>query len=178
MKNNSLLFGIILIISAIFLTNCKKDKKIEIGQKYEGGIIFYIDGTGKHGMVCAESDQSSNMQWWNGTYITINATGTAVGTGNSNTNAIVSAQGNGNYAAKICYDLTLNGYSDWYLPSIDELYELCKNQLAVGLTPCNYYWSSSEYNNEHAWRQGFCAGYFQEYSFKEGKVNVRAVRSF
>jgi hypothetical protein len=46
--------------------------------------------------------------------------GTVIGTGNTNTNLIVAVQGNGNYAAKICYDLVLNGYSDWFLPSRDE----------------------------------------------------------
>ncbi len=29
-----------------------------IGQSYQGGIVFYIDGTGHHGLIAATSDQS------------------------------------------------------------------------------------------------------------------------
>ena len=110
--------------------------------------VFYTDNSGQHGLISAEIDQGSNIQWYNGSYITTNATGTAIGTGKSNTAAIVSLQGAGDYAAKICDELVLNGFNDWFLPSIDEL-QLIHSE--TGLTTYAYYWSSSEFDANTAW---------------------------
>lgn len=122
--------------------------KYVAGDSALGGIVFYVDNTGQHGLVCAVTNQGSNIQWYNGSYVITNATGTAIGTGKANTTAIVAAQGVGNYAAKICSDLELNSYSDWFLPSIDELHLIYS---VIGLESANY-WSSSEYDSDHAWR--------------------------
>ena len=119
-----------------------------IGEATLGGIIFYTDTSGEHGLVCAEADQGSEIQWYNGSYSQTYATGIAIGSGKSNTTAIVAVQGDGNYAAKTCYDLTLNGYSDWFLPSIDELELIHSN---ASLTTYAYYWSSSEFDTNLAW---------------------------
>ena len=75
------------------------------------------------------------------------ATGTAIGTGQANTTAIVTTQGAGSYAAQLCNDLTVGGYNDWFLPSKDELdlmYENLYLQEVGGFTD-DYYWSSSEF---------------------------------
>ena len=51
------------------------------------------------------------------------------------------------YAAKLCDNLTYNGYSDWFIPSIIELkamYEnLHKEEIDIFDTTINY-WSSTE----------------------------------
>jgi hypothetical protein len=107
-----------------------------IGQPYRGGILAYVlqpadpgyDANVTHGLVAAPEDQSDGIPWYNGSYVVTNATGTAIGTGNANTNTIVTVQGAGSYAARLCYDLVLNGYSDWYLPSLDELHKLFVNR--------------------------------------------------
>jgi hypothetical protein len=157
------------------------------GSTYAGGIVFYNDGTG-HGLVCAPTDQSTgSVQWYNGTNAITGATGIAIGTGMNNTHTIVGLQGVGNYAAKICYDLVLNGYSDWYLPAIGELALMGKLQdmklysFISTLNPQYHYWSSTEMSSTQA-HVGLLSKYVPNsyYGNKNDVTNffVRAIRAF
>ena len=152
-----------------------------MGQPYQGGIIAYIDNSGEHGLIAAPSDQGYEM-WYNVTpIINTYATGTEIGTGQSNTTKIVQAYGAGNYAAKLCDDLVLNGYSDWFLPSKDELNELWKNKDLIGGFISSSYWCSSEYDKDHAWWQSFINDINpgrQSTVHKVANCPVRAVRYF
>ncbi|MDR2972977.1 MAG: hypothetical protein LBU83_13815 [Bacteroidales bacterium] len=94
--------------------------KYKVGEYAEGGIIVYVDETGQHGFVATTKYQATGIQW-SSKWIETGADGEEIGTGKSNTAKIVQAQGEGNYAAKICDCLILNGYDDWYLPSSYEL---------------------------------------------------------
>ena len=165
---------------------------LSIGSAYGGGVIAYFLQSGDpgyvagecHGLIAAASDQSSLIGWDDYPYYgLIGGTNTAIGTGLQNTNTIVSVQGSGNYAALICYNLVLNGYSDWYLPSKDELYKLYLNRVLIGNFVVSggqeaSYWSSSEANPSYAWLTRF----FEDTSVQALKANsffnVRAVRSF
>jgi hypothetical protein len=80
-------------------------------------------------------------------------------------------------AARICGDLVLNGYSDWFLPSKDELNNLYLNRTAIGGFAAAYYWSSSENYSLYAWVQYFTNG-SQDYNNKDATNYVRAVRAF
>jgi hypothetical protein len=80
-------------------------------------------------------------------------------------------------AARICGDLNLNGYSDWYLPSKDELNKLYLNKAAIGGFSSGLYWSSSESAADHAWYQNFSNGN-QATDYKFYTYVVRAVRAF
>ena len=149
----------------------------DIGENYGGGIIFYIDGSGLHGLIAAISDQSTGTEWGCiGTLI--GGTSTAIGTGQANTTAIVNGCSTAGIAARICYDLILNGYSDWFLPSKDELAEMYLHKTVIGGFSNGNYWSSSEYNNNDAWyvmlSQIGWSHYYKNYS----QCYVRAVRAF
>ena len=152
-----------------------------IGGNVNGGIIFYIDGTGQHGLVCAPTDQVTiaGADWGCYNSTITGADGTALGTGNQNTIDIVNGCLTEGIAAKICYDLDLNGYTDWYLPSKDELDLMYTNLKAAGLSSfsSDFYWSSSEYSYGSAWLQDFRNG-TKSANVKFGKLDVRAVRSF
>ena len=136
----------------------------------------YITGE-FHGLIAAPSDQSSAAEW-GCYYIAINgADGTALGTGNQNTIDIMAGCAEPGIAARICGDLALNGYSDWYLPSKDELNKLFINRDAISGFANDLYWSSSEYNAMGAWYQDFTNG-SQPSGLKTYLNCVRAVRAF
>ena len=133
-----------------------------------------MDGSGG-GLAAAEMDQSTGIQW--GGLGTTIGTSTDKGTGEANTSAIVAALGNGSYAAKLCDDLDLNGYDDWFLPSKDELNLMYGQKGAIEGFADDHYWSSSEYSANTAWNQYFSGG-LQSASSKNYTYRVRAVRAF
>lgn len=164
-----------------------EDAKVKaIGGKHQGGIIFYLDDTGKHGLIAAPTDQNNTgLQWFNGSFLTTNALGTDVGTGLANTGIITQVQGEGSYAASLAANLIIGTYSDWHLPSKDEL-NLMYNNIGPGapapLTNIGKfigydYWSSSESSSNNAVGQNFATG-AQSYYGKSGLLYVRAVRAF
>lgn len=160
---------------------------LAIGDTYQGGIVFYIDGATGHGLIAAPIDQSAGIKWYNGLYNVTDATGTAVGTGQGNTTKIIAAQGAGNYAAQLADSLVISGYSDWYLPSKEELNLMYTNigqgapapLTNVGGFAGTYYWSSSEDSYSKAWLQYFGSGIQNlDYAKDYGAAHVRAVRAF
>jgi len=157
-----------------------------IGDFHRGGVIFYLNSSGG-GLVCAVSDQSSTAEWgcW-GTDIT-GADGTTTGTGAQNTIDIEAGCTTPGIAADICANLTLNGYTDWFLPSLNELHRMQIEKAAIDATAIanggtafsnGYYWSSSEYDSNNAYRVLFDNG-IQDFINKENTNSVtRAVRAF
>ena len=154
--------------------------------EYQGGKIAYIlqsvdpgyDPKIPHGIIAATSDQGQ-IRWHNGSNTTTGATGTAIGTGLSNTNTTITSQGATatSYAAGLARAYAGGGYTDWYLPSKDELNKLYLNREAIGGFAVNDYWSSSESGGYFAWVQDFSDG-SQYYGNKLNTVYVRPIRAF
>ena len=158
---------------------------LRVGDEYQGGKIAYIlvsgdpgyDANVQHGLIATAADISTAAQWGcQGTTIA-GAEGTAIGTGNQNTIDIMAGCATAGIAARLCGDLVQGGYSDWYLPSKDELNKLRENRIAIGGFANVGYWSSTESDHNGAWIQVFSDGYQTTY-YKSYTSYVRAVRSF
>jgi hypothetical protein len=146
-----------------------------------GGWIFYDKGSSSDGwryLEAAPSDQSTDAPW--GCYGTLisGADGTAVGTGEQNTIDIEAGCATAGTAADICANLSLGGYSDWFLPSNDELVLMIENLTVAGVGGFadHDYWSSSEFNAYNAWGKDFIHGNINSYKYYPGWI--RAVRAF
>ena len=114
----------------------------------------------------------------------------AIGMGAANTKQIVKTYGEGRYAAWAADQYEVNGYSDWFLPSADELDEMYNVLYAVaepliGFAP-TYYWSSSEYDLKNAWTVLFRSGqrfdregwFTSKDTGKPNAMRVRPIRAF
>ena len=166
-------------------SSCCFDDDLCVGSLYQGGIIFYLDGNGG-GLIAAPSDQSFSAKWGCREIEISGADLIAIGAGAQNTIDIEAGCTTPGTAADICANLTLGGYSDWFLPSKDELNEMYLNKAAIGgfaLPLLDYYWSSTEDgedffgNFETSWSQNFING--NQFNFnKNANANVRAVRAF
>ena len=158
---------------------------LAVGQSYQGGIIAYIFVSGDngyvagqtHGLIATSTNQSTGAQWGcSGTSIT--GTNTILGTGLANTNAIVNVCTTTTIAAALCNNLVSGGYSDWYLPSRDELNKLYLNKTAIGGFSNVSYWSSSQVGTTTAWSINFTTGISSSTSTKSTLMSVRAIRKF
>ena len=154
------------------------------GEPMFGGLIFYIDTTGQHGLVCGTTDLGGDSVFWNNSNDTLISTSTDIGTGYTNTQNLITYYGNDSISAPaLCVNYRGGGYTDWFLPSKDELNQMYINLYSKGFgnfSSTGSYWSSSEYiynGGYYAWSQYFNNGY--QYYFNQGLyLKVRAVRAF
>jgi hypothetical protein len=157
-----------------------------IGQSALGGKIAYILQSGdtgydvdvQHGLVTLPVDLATGAAWGcQGTTIS-GADGATIGTGNQNTIDILYGCATSGIAAKLCGDLSYGGYTDWYLPSVNELHTLFFNQNTIGGFSAVNYWSSTESSSDTALAIYFPNGFQGSGSKNDTQIYVRAVRSF
>jgi len=161
-----------------------------IGEAFGGGVIFQLwkgEKGEEHGLVVSTTDLSASTTWSNMISVAAGSNAQSVWDGLTNSNAIVAQSGHTTSAAKLCVDWTDGGFSDWYLPSIQELSVLWNNYNVVarglngipGAKPLSlgYYWSSTEVESNVAWGYYFSAGGAGT-QLKSDKHAVRAIRSF
>jgi hypothetical protein len=127
-------------------------QRYRIGQRGPaGGIVFYDKGGYSDGwryLEAAPGDFTTTLAW--ALYdSSISGLGRGIDTGKSNTEKIIAQLEQFNYpqtAAVLCWTLEMNGYRDWFLPSIDELNLLYQNLYKSGrggFNANNVYWSST-----------------------------------
>ena len=185
-KSRVLIIPFFLMGFLFFLTSSCNNLKV--GDDYGGGKIAYIFEEGDtgyiegetHGIIAAPLDQSTGGFPWGIRKHDFGWLESAIGSGKENTHKIVSVYGNGNYAAKLCYDLVLAGYDDWYLPSSFELRELFENRKKIGGFSPRVYWSSSQADNADggAYGSDFVGYYSSNYGMMQKTIYIRAIRYF
>ncbi len=160
-----------------------------VSDTYQGGVVAYIlspsdfgyDPGVQHGLIASTVNQGADIAWAlpanQNTLVT--GTLTTIGSGSANTDKIIAQNigGGSTYAAGLARAYTGGGYSDWYLPSKDELNKLYLNKGAIGGFVDYFYWSSSDSASNAAQGQSFGSG-GQLNNNKIATCYVRAVRSF
>jgi hypothetical protein len=152
-----------------------------------GGTVFYDKGSYSDGwryMEAAPASTETTAQW-GGYGSVLGVTDTAIGSGKANTETLVNwlnLNGESGRAAQVCAALETGGYSDWFLPSSEELDEMYINMKAKGLggfANDQIYWSSSERdaNYSNGWYMYSSGGYVSA-PIKTASNLVRAIREF
>ncbi|ACD89809.1 MAG: DUF1566 domain-containing protein [Chlorobium limicola] len=202
-----LLAGLSMVsVTASLSANTYKIGDIHGGGKvayiFQPGDSGYVEGQ-QHGLIAAEADISTEYKdgWDNDThtgvyvwstgqykvtsnndyaYHEITTTGTAIGDGAGNTMKILAKYPIAIYpnsAAAVAHEYRGGGYSDWFLPSMNELKQLYLNKGLVGGFADFIYWSSSEMSSSAAWYYIFVNGLLSD-SVKSYYKRVRPVRVF
>ena len=145
-----------------------------------GGRVFITpstkgNNTGQYYEAAPYADEVE-ANWCNNEDTLLGAVGTSISTGRSNTTTADSTCTSG--AIQIASDYSNNGFSDWFLPSKDELNEMYVNRAYLGGFSTDFYWSSSEYAVFFAWFQDFSIGFQYHYYSKDSTYYVRPVRAF
>ena len=186
---------LILIWGSPFVVEFQKSEGIvKIGEFANGGIVFWVDSTGQHGLVCTKIDLARSIRWNDG----LNKINTTITDDNDNKKVKESLTDDEfnrvnqieNLAAKVCSDYSVREegvlYDDWYLPSREELHLMYISKAVIDSTAIlnggtrfliNNELSPIEYCNSPAWDQVFNYGYLN-YDYKNSIFNVRAIRAF
>jgi hypothetical protein len=165
-----------------------------VGELYEGGVVFWVDPTGQHGLIVSMTLLGASV-WSNLTTTLIGSSAESDWDGLANSNAIVAQPGHTNSAAKLCLDYVNTNYGtgvydDWYLASRGELNDLFNNIKQVtkaletdgnpntdGFVIEGYYWTSTEQYDDIAYSIPWYWGWTHRQS-KTAPSMVRCIRSF
>ena len=149
-----------------------------------GGIVFYVDRRNEHEWTYLEAapsgwygDNGDPLFSWGEMGVETGASGSALGTGSENTAMI--AQAPGDYAAKLVGGIEINGYNDWFLPSLEEIGEMYENlfRRQLGDLAREGYWTSTERTQDRAMVRNFdTAGQISAQKMHENRV--RPIRAF
>ena len=149
----------------------------EAGDELGGGLFVFEDSG--YAYISAAADQATDAPWGcQGT--DISGTLSAVGTGSANTALIVAGCATSGISARICDQLVLNGYSDWFLPSLDELSEMYTQLDANGFGNfANHtYWSSTQQSATQAYTIDMNNGNQGTHNKSQTNRHTRAMRRF
>lgn len=193
--SNYTITGTSQLLSVPYALHAKNVKTYKVGDFAQGGIVFWVDESGQHGLVCGKKDHSSGIRWHAGTNGNTRAYGDGFFAGEMNTAIIIAAHvaigDDGNtYAARTCSGLKITEggktYGDWYLPSRTELIEMYDNKVVINNTATanggsafgsTFYWCSTEVDLSFAYVINITNGVVLN-ATKGNTFAVRAVRAF
>jgi hypothetical protein len=140
-----------ILAVAGLMTACNNAEKTHtIGEYYGGGRVFWVTTDDLHGLIAETIDQSTSSNWYDA-------------------QNIISINSNHSTDGQL--------YTDWRLPTKNELNLMFLERTTVVGDATIFYWSFSEYTNDLAWSQIFIIGFQLNY-FKIFTFYVRAVRAF
>ena len=142
-------FVLLLLVSLCFVLVSQAQTKHAIGEKFNGGIVFDISANGLHGLIAETKDQGM-CQW-------------------SEAPKLIANPQNHSEDGK--------AFTDWRLPTKDELNTLYLKKDIVGGFINSFYWSSTGSGEDGLWIQFFVNGQ-QGMNGNITKLYVRAVRTF
>ena len=170
--------------SNITSVNTTVASQFYVGQLHNGGVIFYLDSTGSHGLIAAPSDLGRYQWGCQGNLIDSTQSGLGYGEYNS-TRISANCFSTSPTAASACLNAVINGFGDWYLPSFNELQLLKTNLYDNGYTQYfdtdeGSYWSSTEISATQAMQLEFYFGgwYVGTPPGKTNQRKVHPIRSF
>jgi hypothetical protein len=147
------------------------------------GTIFYLYSGGKSGLISANVDTATitdpDSFWASGSggYQSTGGRGTSIGTGQANSTAMLAQPKTNGHVIKYCHDLSLGGFTDWFLGSKYEVLAQYSNRSLIGGFSNNGYWSSTESNYDHSIAINFGNGVADTW-LKHDHFYVRAIRFF
>ena len=173
METLILLLQLITVTSGSGTPYFQQTNSLEVGNYACGGVIFYLDKSKQHGLVCSIEDLAKGILLKD--EVTVSENGKKVQV---------------SLAENLCseYSYSEDGvlYDDWRLPTKDELFMIYQNKDLIEKTAMkhggtafqnNIDLSPSEFCNSPSWDQEFNYG-FVDYEYRKMKFNVRAIRSF
>ncbi len=144
-----------------------------------GGIIFYDKGNNSGGWRYLEAASTDlRKTQWQSDWTDVSGTQDVIGSGKDNTQLAVKHNVR---AAMMCQQYSQGGFNDWFLPSkgeLDLMYINLKMLRGEGNFANDYYWTSTQYDKNLAWIQGFNDNGRQADSRKDATYSVRPIRLF
>lgn len=133
-------------------------------------------------LICDQNDLDNDTSPWGSYGTSEGLTGTAIGVGLPNTEAMIAKYGdNDTYWWKLIKEKRSNTNFKWFMPSKNELDMMYDNRTVItgqggdAFETNPAYWSSSEYNSEDTWYQYFINGN-QDANLKSYSCHCRVLR--
>ena len=147
------------------------------GDFVQGGLYTFTDGG--YAYITSESDQSGNAEW-GCQGVNIAGTVNAIGAGIANTALIVAGCATAGISARLADQLVLNSFSDWFLPSLDELGMMWTELASDGLGSFinHTYWSSTQASATQAYTVSMNNGNANFHNKSNTNRHTRAMRRF
>ena len=147
------------------------------GDFVQGGLYTFTDSG--YAYITAATDQSTSAPW-GCQGVNIAGTVNTIGAGIANTASIVAGCATAGIAARLANDLVLNSFSDWFLPSLEELTEVYTNLASAGLGSFvnQSYWSSTQVDAAQAYTVDMNNGNANQHNKSQTNRHTRAMRRF